>query len=840
MSLSVIAVSSFTFACSDPGPAATDGSGGAPAIPPVVATGNIVSTETLADGTVLETTDDGYTIATASDGTVTITAPDGTKTVTSPDGTITTTAVDGTITVTFPDGTTTTTRPNEGAGGTGSGGLDGAGGLSGTGATEGSGGAQVSAATWIPSNGRISASNNTFGIQGDWYAFGDGTTTDQSGNPYEDGKNCVHGVSTGEEGNWGAGLGLDLNNLGEKLPYVITGRVTGFRMRITGAIPSPARLSFVADPNVDVNPFIEVTPGTESVIYNIGDAQVPFSWTVDNAGARVEDVVYSVQLLAPGDSEAGAIDLCIEEFEPVYDESAINTGVEGTAFINSDGFVRSDENDYGLQGPVYVITDGNSTTQSGIPYQDGKYCVAGEFLGGADDWGAGIAFDLNHPPGVDRAAFDPTGNVAAFRVGLSGSTPGGVRIQYVVNEPQTDDQPFLVGQMNTSAMYPIAWAQVPASWEVPDAGLEVTDSIVTMQIFLEGDKPGPFNVCVEELAPLGASEVVYAASAADAGYNGFKTFDEARFANEYAMWKDRHFQDCGDGSACVPRDDGDCISEGIGYGMLITVGYDDQTAFDQLWAYFKKNMRSSGLMNWQTTACGGVIGDGAATDGDIDAAMALIQAGCKWGGTYAADAATLINSISTNAVASCSGESILMPGDDFGGCSETNPSYVAPGYYRVFEQVTGNSVWTDLLNSGYDLVAANQARKGGEFSDWSNDAGQPATTGNHSDDFGPDASRVPWRMATDYVWNAEPRAAAILDTFRDHVDSLGGTQRAFTPNSNYRGGSAFSAIHTDAATAQEYADAWLLTSVDDATYFPGTLRPIYMLLAANKFENGCN
>lgn len=840
-STSLLLLACLSIACSGGTSPDPEGTGGTPNLPPVTATGNIISTETLEDGTIVERTDEGYTITTSPDGTVTVQAPDGTTTVTLTDGTTITTAPDGTVTTTTPDGTTTTTRPDTSSGGAANGaGGSGSPGVGGTGNPGTGGTPAVVSEVWIKSNGRVTASSNPFGIQGDWYAFGDGTTTTQEGNPYEDGKYCVHGESVGEEGNWGAGIGLDLNNLnGDKQPYAYEGIVTGFRMKITGSIPSPARLSFVSDLDFDVNPFIEVSPSEETVIYNIHEAQVPFSWTIDNAGARVGEVVYSVQILAPGDSEAGPIDLCIEDFEPIYDATIV-PGRQGTTYINSDGFVSLDENAFGVQGPFYVISDGNSTDQSGIPFDDGKYCVAGTFTGAEDDWGAGLAFDLNNAPGVERTAFDPTGVVAGFKIALSGSTPGSVRIQSVLNDPQEGEQPFVLGQMNTTAIYPLAWAQVPDSWEVDEAGLEVTDSIVTLQIYLDGTEPGPFNVCLEEFAPLTEAEIVFAAPAATAGFNGFKTIDESRLAAEYTQWKDRHLQDCGDGSACVPRDDGDCISEGIGYGMLITAGFDDQENFDKLWAYFKKHQRGSGLMNWQTTACGAATSEGAATDGDVDAAMALIQAGCAWGGSYATEAQTLINSIANSAVANCTSGSVLMPGDNFGGCGETNPSYVAPAYYRVFEQVTGNAVWGNLLNAGYDLVAANQTRMGGEFSDWSTDSGAAATGGNHEDVFGPDASRVPWRIATDYVWNAEPRAAAILDTFRAHVDSLGGPQRAFTPNSNYRGGSALSAIHTDAATAQEYTDAWLMTSVDDHTYFPGTLRPIYLLLAANKFEKGCN
>jgi hypothetical protein len=66
----------------------------------------------------------------------------------------------------------------------------------------------------------------------------------------------------------------------------------------------------------------------------------------------------------------------------------------------------------------------------------------------------------------------------------------------------------------------------------------------------------------------------------------------------------------------------------------------------------------------------------------------------------------------------------------------------------------------------------------------------------------------------------------------------GGPERAFEPNSMFRGASAFSAM-ADAASVGEYTQAWLLTSVDDETYFPGTLRPLYLLLAANQFKATC-
>jgi hypothetical protein len=449
-----------------------------------------------------------------------------------------------------------------------------------------------------------------------------------------------------------------------------------------------------------------------------------------------------------------------------------------------------------------------------------------------------VAFDLYHPAGEARQALDPS-EVAAFQVALSGTTPGKVRIQYIVNEPQEGNQPFLVGQLNQTAMYPLQWAQVPASWEVSDAGLQIGSEVYQLQVYVEGDVPGPFDVCIEDVAPLGAADVVYTADAAATGFNGSRTLDPARLQAEYEHWKANHFHDCGDGTACVPRDDGDCISEGVGYGMLLAIGFDDQDAFDKLWAYFNLHKNANGVMDWQTSACGNTVSTGSATDGELDAAMALIQAACKWEGNYESDARALVNAISSTEVATgCSGGSVLKPGDNFGGCSETNPSYVAPAYFKAFEALSGNSVWSDLTNSGYALLEGNQSRKGGVWSDWSNDSGG-VSAGNHSDDNGPDASRVPWRLATDYVWYGEQRATALLDVFSSYVEDSGGLTRTFTPNSNFRGAAALSVLHQGGAKAAEWTDAWLMSVVDDTTYFPATLRPIYMMLAANTFAKSC-
>jgi endoglucanase len=713
-----------------------------------------------------------------------------------------------------------------------------AGTTSGAGTTATGGGAGTA---FINTSGRLAAGSNAFGIQGDWYAYGDGVTTTQSGNPYRDGMYCVSGTAPGDGNadNWGAGLGLDLNRVGgEKMPYAYQGVVTGFRMRLVGTTPAPVRVNFVTRADSSgVAPFL-VGTFDESVVYNIADAQVPLDWGVDNAGERVAADLFAIQVLAPGSDAAGPIDLCIAEFEPIYDPNGGTTPVAGP-YLNSDGFIALDGNTFGIQGPVYAIGDGVSTTQVGNPFTEGQYCVAGTFSGAVDDWGAGIAFDLNHPPGgAAKAAYDPTGQIAGFRIGLSGSSPGPVRVQFVLDEPQAGNQPLLVGRLNSTTDYRIDWAQVPTSWDVADAGREVGASLYTVQIYLDGSVAGPFEVCVSEFLPLTAAELTRDAQAAATGYTGARTIDTALLAAEYQTWKERRLQDCGDGTACVPRDEGDCISEGVAYGMLLSVGNDDQATFDQLWAYFEKHKNPNGVMKWQTTACGAATAEGSATDGELDAAMALIQASCRWGGTYDAEARELIAAIKATEITTCDGRMVLKPGDNFGGCDRTNPSYVAPAYYKVFATLTNDPSWTTLADDGYTLLTTLQGAQGGLVPDWSDAVGTPAAGTEGM--YGPDASRTPWRIATDYAWFNEPRAVAFLNALAAYVDAQGGVARLFEPNSAFRGGLAMSALPAVSAKAQEYTDAWLTTSVDDNTYFPGTLRPLYLLLLAHQFPNGCN
>ncbi len=205
-------------------------------------------------------------------------------------------------------------------------------------------------------------------------------------------------------------------------------------------------------------------------------------------------------------------------------------------------------------------------------------------------------------------------------------------------------------------------------------------------------------------------------------------------------------------------------SEGIGYGLLILVLMDNSTNntrsdFDAVFRYYKNYNDGRNLMHWKIDAAGNVVGQNAATDGDEDVALALLFADKQWGSdgsiNYLNEAKTIINALMTYCIEG--NTYVLKPGDVFGGSHQTNPSYYAPSWYKLFYNVTGDNRWIQVINKCYStinyfyttyntaLVAnwckADGTRMESQYRWWNNDY-----------DYTYDACRVPWRIGMDYLW----------------------------------------------------------------------------------------
>ncbi len=318
----------------------------------------------------------------------------------------------------------------------------------------------------------------------------------------------------------------------------------------------------------------------------------------------------------------------------------------------------------------------------------------------------------------------------------------------------------------------------------------------------------------------------------------------------YNTWKTNFVTGCSNGRFRVKFDDpNQTVSEGIGYGMLLSAYAGDRTLFDGLWNYYKDNRNGNGVMHWKISGCGGIVGANGATDAELDAAMALIVAHTQWGSgggiNYQADAKALINAVKAHEVES--GSNVLKPGDAFGGSSNTNPSYFSPGYYRVFATFNNDPSWIAVADKSYDVINKNLSVNnavGGLVSDWCRADGNYSAGQNYSYD----AARTPWRIAVDYVWHGNASAKTYSKKSSDFVRvNLGGSQNVKDGyrqngsqigswhNSTFTGGFASAAMGGDAQAHLDnsYAD---LRGINDAgSYFNQTLKTLYMFLLTGNF-----
>jgi endo-1,4-beta-D-glucanase Y len=216
----------------------------------------------------------------------------------------------------------------------------------------------------------------------------------------------------------------------------------------------------------------------------------------------------------------------------------------------------------------------------------------------------------------------------------------------------------------------------------------------------------------------------------------------------------------------------DCVSEAIGYGMVIMVymcneSSDTKKYFDGFWTFYK-NHPSGGAMAWRIGSNGDVLtnGTGAATDADLDAAFALFMADKQWGSSgqinYLDEAKKLAQYILSAEVH----ENNLRPGNaeypywDFG-----NPGYLAPAYYQIFKRITSDGRWGSLLSNCYNGIVnyyynSNETKNAslnmstGLQPNWCNYGGGFANPGDWSMDphsYWWDACRFPWRQGYDYL-----------------------------------------------------------------------------------------
>jgi hypothetical protein len=290
----------------------------------------------------------------------------------------------------------------------------------------------------------------------------------------------------------------------------------------------------------------------------------------------------------------------------------------------------------------------------------------------------------------------------------------------------------------------------------------------------------------------------------------------------YRQWKKHYVKpSCRQGESYIwfegTRGTNICVSEGQGYGMVITAlmaGFDSsaQETYDCLYRFYKSHpaQSSSHLMAWtQNKDCLSIDG-GTATDGDMDIAYSLLLADAQWGHhsniPYREEALATIDAIRQREINPLT--HIIMEEDNANPRSkdyyDSRSSDFMPDHLRAFREATGDPFWDTVITNNYRIFhylqntyspeaglvpdfikhtrvgavqgfnavpgsdsLGQQVHGDGPVSD--DDANlyaEPAQANylesKYDGQFNFNACRVPWRIATDYLVSGDPQAAAFL------------------------------------------------------------------------------
>lgn len=344
-------------------------------------------------------------------------------------------------------------------------------------------------------------------------------------------------------------------------------------------------------------------------------------------------------------------------------------------------------------------------------------------------------------------------------------------------------------------------------------------------------------------------------------YGGTATLlsDKATAASQlkqgFEWWKTAFYNESGD-IAGVRSNEGsnEYFSEGVGYGMLLMVYFSDNTTsyqsqFDKLWNFYKKFENKNGLMIWKigNMSESWDAGNGAALDGDIDAAAALIMAAYQFGDTkYLDEARTLIKAMKN---AEFESNGLHMPGDAWGDAAynRKNPGYFDPAYMPLFAAVdTDNS--TFWSNTAYDAnmklyEASSNEVSTGLIDDWTDKNGK-----SEDDWYSYDASRAPWRNAKAVCWHGDQRALALDKKMAAWVANIPASSMsgAVIRSSGQLGGDHNSTFVTSLMTAlisdpsyQSKLDEYWAEAVNlgNENYFNQSLKLLNGLLVSGNMPN---
>jgi oligosaccharide reducing-end xylanase len=332
----------------------------------------------------------------------------------------------------------------------------------------------------------------------------------------------------------------------------------------------------------------------------------------------------------------------------------------------------------------------------------------------------------------------------------------------------------------------------------------------------------------------------------------------------------------------------DVRTEGMSYGMMITVQLNKKAEFDAIWNWAKTYMYISDskapsyeYFAWSCKTDGTHNSEGAAPDGESYFAMALLFASNRWGDgkgiyDYHAEADKLLSAMVHREKISAPGKygvhtvgpmvnqdppMILFVPDVFGQAF-TDPSYHLPGFYELWSRwgpKEDREFWARAAETSRAFFVKTTNPQTGLAPAYANFDGTPhANRFPQSGEFGYDAWRTASNWAVDWSWwRKAPAEQELSDRIQkffasEGIDKYGpvytldgkdmGATPGLTHESHPEGlvgtNAAASLAATDKKRAKEFVEALWNTPIPSgqSRYYDGMLYLMSLMHCAGEFR----
>lgn len=385
--------------------------------------------------------------------------------------------------------------------------------------------------------------------------------------------------------------------------------------------------------------------------------------------------------------------------------------------------------------------------------------------------------------------------------------------------------------------------------------------------------PAEASVAADPAVPFGSHQFPYVAGTLKP--SGSQAAIDQQVVATYKAWKAAFVKhNCGNGWYQVLSPDADhpYVAEGQGYGMVVTAlmagaDPDAKKIFDGLVKYTlaHPSVNNPGLLAAeQDSSCKSVDGSDSATDGDLDVAYGLLLADRQWGsgGTYDYKGLA-VKHIAAIKKSEVNATTHLMLLGDWSGSGEshhwiTRSSDWMIDHFRAFRTATGDGAWDTIRTAHQNLITSQQSKYAastGLLADFVvNTDGTPKPAPGkvlespHDGDFGWNACRDPWRIATDAVTSGDAASLASARRLNGWIKAkTGGDPNKIATGyrlngSVYESGKdmAFTAPFAVAALTDPGSQAWLdalwgrlaATPVDPKLYYGASVQLQSMIVAS--------